>query len=98
MRTAVIELAFAGLRAAVVTSGALAGNIASARVSEKLGYRRDGEDFVSPRGVPIPRQKFRLERSRWDEREHVPVAITGLEPCLPLFGATSRASRAAARA
>jgi RimJ/RimL family protein N-acetyltransferase len=84
MRGAMLALLFDGLGLAVATSGALEGNVASARVSEKLGYEPAGEDVASPRGVAVRNRKFRLERDAW----HAPfvVEIDGLEPCLPLFG------------
>jgi RimJ/RimL family protein N-acetyltransferase len=86
MRTAMLALLFDGLRIEVATSGALEGNLASARVSEKLGYEPAGEDVASPRGVPVRNRKFRLTRERWRSRDRPPVEIDGLEPCLPLFG------------
>jgi len=85
MRAAVLELAFRGLGAVAATSGWLEGNRASARVSEKLGYREVGVSERSPRGVPVPHHDVWLERSDW--RSPVAVELTGLEPCLPLFGA-----------
>jgi RimJ/RimL family protein N-acetyltransferase len=84
MRAAVLEFAFRGLGAETARSGAIAGNVASARVSEKLGYERDEDGVAAPRGEPVCEQRFRLERSRW--RAPVPVELEGLEPCLPLFG------------
>jgi RimJ/RimL family protein N-acetyltransferase len=86
MRAAVLELLFAGLGGRAATSGALDGNVASERVSEKLGYARAGEGFASPRGVPVRERYFRLERAAWEARDRVPVEIVGLEQCLPLFG------------
>ena len=83
-RAAVLELAFRRLGAAVAESGALEQNLASQRVSEKLGYRAVGESTVSPRGEPIRHIDYRLERPEW---RGAPVEIEGLEPCLPLFGA-----------
>jgi RimJ/RimL family protein N-acetyltransferase len=83
MRAAVVELLWA-LGAEAVTSGALDGNRASARVSEKLGYRRAGTNEVSPRGTPVTNTLFRLERAGW--RSPVPVEIEGLEPARRLFG------------
>ena len=85
MRTAVLALLFDGLGGVAATSGAIDGNLASARVSEKLGYLVTGEDTVAPRGYPVRAQRFRLERADW--RPPCPVEIDGLEPCLPLFGA-----------
>jgi RimJ/RimL family protein N-acetyltransferase len=84
MRAAVLELAFRGLQAEVARSGALEGNDASLRVSEKLGYRVVGESVSSPRGVPVPQTDVELRRDDW--RPPFPVEIEGLEPCLPLFG------------
>jgi RimJ/RimL family protein N-acetyltransferase len=86
MRTAILELLFRGFGAVVATSGALAGNIASARVSEKLGYEHAGERFVEPRGEPVREQRLKLTRKRWESLDRVSVEIAGLEPCLPLFG------------
>jgi RimJ/RimL family protein N-acetyltransferase len=84
MRTAVIELAFRGLGALAVTSGAMEDNVASIRVSEKLGYTEVGEKTVAPRGEPVRERVFRLEHANW--RCPIPVEVAGLEPCLPLFG------------
>ena len=86
MRAAVLELAFGGLGAEAAESGALAGNVASERVSAKLGYLRAGEGERSPRGVPVREQRFRVTRERWVSVERPPVRIEGLGPCLPLFG------------
>jgi RimJ/RimL family protein N-acetyltransferase len=84
MRAAMLVLLFDGLGGEVATSGALEGNVASARVSAKLGYVEAGEGIASPRGVPVRQQLYRLERAGW--RSPFRVEIDGLEPCLPLFG------------
>jgi RimJ/RimL family protein N-acetyltransferase len=86
MRTAILELAFRGLGAEVARSGALDGNIASLRVSEKLGYRQVGRSTVAPRGVEVGHADLELHRDEW--RSPLPVEIEGLEPCLSLFGAS----------
>jgi RimJ/RimL family protein N-acetyltransferase len=86
MRSAMLELFFRGLGGEVATSGALEGNVSSARVSEKLGYEPAGEEFVSPRGEPVRAERFRLTRARWAGWNRPPVEIAGLEACLPLFG------------
>ena len=88
MRAAILHLAFAGLGATRAMSGALAGNTASERVSEKLGYRRAGERTAAPRGTPVREQVFRLDRATWQASDRIPVAVLGLGPCLPLFGVT----------
>ncbi|HJQ74761.1 MAG TPA: GNAT family N-acetyltransferase [Gaiellaceae bacterium] len=84
MRTAVLELAFRGLGAEQARSGAVDGNVASLRVSEKLGYRVVGHGTVAPRGVEIRHADVELRREDW--QPPVAVEIAGLEPCLPLFG------------
>jgi RimJ/RimL family protein N-acetyltransferase len=85
-RAAVLELAFRGLGARAATSGALIQNVASQRVSGKLGYRVTGMSELAPRGEPIPQYDYRLESGTWNCP--IPVEIEGLDPCLRLFGVT----------
>jgi RimJ/RimL family protein N-acetyltransferase len=84
MRTAVLELAFRGLGAEVARSGAIDGNVASLRVSEKLGYREVGRSTVAPRGETVGHADLELRRHEW--RPPLRVEIEGLGTCLPLFG------------
>jgi RimJ/RimL family protein N-acetyltransferase len=84
MRTAVLELAFRGLGAEVARSGAIDGNAASLRVSQKLGYRVIGRGTVAPRGVEVGHTDVELRREDW--RPPFPVELEGVAPCLPLFG------------
>ena len=84
MRAGVLELAFLGLGAVAATSGAMDVNVASRRVSEKLGYRIVGSGEVSPRGTPAPHLDLRIDRSDW--RSPLSVEIEGLAPCLHLLG------------
>ena len=86
MRHAALHLGFAGLGARIAVSGALEGNRASERVSEKLGYVEAGEAYHEPRGVPLRERIFVLDRASWAASARPPVEIEGLEPCLPLFG------------
>ena len=67
-------------------SGWLAGNDASRRVSETLGYVRTRTNEQRPRDVPVIEQVVAIRREAWVSP--VPVEIVGLEPCLPLFGVT----------
>jgi RimJ/RimL family protein N-acetyltransferase len=61
MRAAILELAFTGLGAVAAGSGALEGNVASARVSAKLGYtgrsperqRRPPPNGPTARSAPV---------------------------------------------
>jgi RimJ/RimL family protein N-acetyltransferase len=84
MRAAVLELAFRELGAVRATSGAIVGNEASKRVSEKLGYTITGTSSVSPRGKPLAHYDLMIEKAAWIAP--VPVEISGLASCLPLFG------------
>jgi RimJ/RimL family protein N-acetyltransferase len=84
MRVAVLELAFRGLGAELARSGAVEGNPASLRVSEKLGYRVTGRGTVSPRGVEVGHDDVELPREDW--RPPFAVDIDGLGTCLSLFG------------
>jgi RimJ/RimL family protein N-acetyltransferase len=84
-RAAVLELAFRGLGARAATSGAIWDNLASQRVSRKLGYRLVGESTVSPRGAPVRRLDYRLDAAEW--RAPIVVELEGLEDALALFGA-----------
>ncbi|MGA3031070.1 MAG: GNAT family N-acetyltransferase [Candidatus Limnocylindrales bacterium] len=84
-RAAILALAFDGLGAEMAESGYLEGNVASARVSEKLGYREIGDTFVAIEGKRVREVKLRVTRDTW-RRDLVPVTIEGLEPSLPLFG------------
>ena len=85
MRAAALFLAFDGLGALAAESGALEGNTASARVSQKLGYAPNGETLVAPRGSPVVEHRFILRRANW-RRDLLPVVIESLQPCLPMFG------------
>jgi RimJ/RimL family protein N-acetyltransferase len=85
MRAAVLELAFRRLAAIAATSGSIFGNESSKRVSEKLGYRITGTSSLAPRGEPVEKHDFRLDREDW--RCPIAVEIEGVEPCLSLFGA-----------
>jgi len=91
MRAAVLELAFTGLGAERALSGWLEGNVASARVSARLGYREKGQRVAAPRGTPVVEHRVELERSAW--RSPVPVVIEGLDGCRERFGWTAGGGR-----
>jgi RimJ/RimL family protein N-acetyltransferase len=86
MRAALLELAFRQLGARAATSGSIFGNESSKRVSEKLGYRIVGTSTLAPRGEPVEKYDFRIEREEW--RCPFDVTLEGVEPCLSLFGVT----------
>jgi RimJ/RimL family protein N-acetyltransferase len=86
MRAAVVHLAFAGLGATDVTSGAYTDNPASLGVSAKLGYEPDGFNRRAILGTVRTEQRLRLRRAVWEQHDRIPVTIDGLEPCLTLLG------------
>lgn len=86
MRAAVLALAFDGLGAHFATSGAFEDNPASMVVSRKLGYAEDGFERHLIRGRPAVMRRLRLDRQSWQAHRTSEVTISGLEPCLPLFG------------
>jgi RimJ/RimL family protein N-acetyltransferase len=85
-RAAVLELAFTGLGAEAAVSGSFMHNVKSQRVSETLGYRLTGTRTMQSRGEAVEHYDYRLDRAGW--RCPVRVELTGLEPALPLFGAS----------
>ncbi|MBO3675242.1 GNAT family N-acetyltransferase [Streptomyces sp. NEAU-YJ-81] len=87
MRAAVAHLAFEGLGALSLTSGAMVENGRSLGVSRRLGYRPDGLSVVAVRGEARTIQRLRLDRAAWEEHRTTPVEMGGLEPCRTLFGA-----------
>ena len=86
MRAAVLQLAFEGLGAEVAASAAMVDNPASLGVSRKLGYVPNGLGRNAVQGGVRVDQKLLLTREAWEQHRTVPVAIEGLEPCLPLLG------------
>lgn len=89
MRTAILEFAFSGLDAHTAVSGAFVDNPASARVSAKLGYMKDGVRWPRVRGRAVHEDRFRLNRGQFEAIDHVTVTVEGLDDCRSLFGLTS---------
>ncbi len=86
MRAAVLEVAFVHLAAATAVSGAFEDNPASHGVARTLGYEPDGIEVHAVRGKPAVLRRLRLTRARWEAHRRVPVRVSGLAECLPLFG------------
>ena len=86
MRAAVLHFAFDGLGAAEAHTGAFEDNPASLGVTRSLGYQPNGSALKAREGVPVRMLEFVLTRERWMESRRDGIAITGLEPCLPLLG------------
>jgi RimJ/RimL family protein N-acetyltransferase len=86
MRAAVLHLGFAGLGATRAETGSFAGNTASLRVTQKLGYRPNGDEVKVVDGERTVEHRFVLERQDWEPRRRSDIDIVGLEPCRPLLG------------
>ncbi|HEV2368629.1 MAG TPA: GNAT family protein [Acidimicrobiales bacterium] len=87
MRSAILHLAFAGLGAWAAHSAARDDNDASMAVTKKLGYRPNGEELASFDGERVRLLSYRMTREDWQARRRDDIVISGLEPCLDLFGA-----------
>jgi RimJ/RimL family protein N-acetyltransferase len=85
MRAAVLQLAFDHLGAVEATSGAFADNPASLRVSERLGYRRNGTKLHVRRDEPATEVLLRLEPGDF-VRPDWTLEVEGLDACRGLLG------------
>ena len=86
MRTAVLELAFRGLGAQHAISEAYEDNSASLAVSHALGYKDNGVAVERREGRAETVWSHHLLLAAADWLPEWQVSISGLEPCLPLFG------------
>lgn len=83
MRAAVLAFAFDYLEAVRARSGAFVDNLASLRVSEKLGYRRDGTQTLARRGEPVEEIRLVLDCADFVRPEWT-LRVEGFHP--QLFG------------
>ncbi len=86
MRAAVLLFAFDHLGATDARSGAFLDNAASLRVSDKLGYRRDGTEVYARRGARAENARLLVTPSTF-RRPAWPLAVEGAAGCLPVLGA-----------
>jgi RimJ/RimL family protein N-acetyltransferase len=86
MRAAVLQFAFDHLGAVAATSGAFTDNAASLRVSEKLGYRRNGTAAQVRRGEPAVEVLLRLEPADF-ARPAWTLRVDGVDGVRGLLGA-----------
>jgi RimJ/RimL family protein N-acetyltransferase len=87
MRAAILHFGFEALGATSLLSAAFSDNVASRRVSEKLGYEFDGIMTKAPRGLPVESRRFRLTRERWlEHRRPLDVRVSGFEGCRAMLG------------
>ena len=87
MRAAVLLFAFDHLGARTARSGAFSDNPASLRVSERLGYHRDGSNARARRGQRATEIRMRLDAARLVRPEWT-LEVESLEGCRKLLGAT----------
>ncbi|GIF45642.1 RimJ/RimL family protein N-acetyltransferase [Asanoa ferruginea] len=85
-RAAILHLAFEGFNAREAGSDAFADNYASNRVSEALGYTRNGTDWATRRGEPAQLLRWRLTRDEWAARRRGDIELSGVEECRPVLG------------
>lgn len=87
-RAAVLDLAFGHLGALEALSEYTEGNHASERVSRKLGYVPNGQRAAHRDDAGLVTEyQLRLDRPAWESHARPGrTAVTGLGPCLPLFG------------
>lgn len=85
MREAALHLAFDGFGASEAGSDAFADNAASNRVSEALGYTRNGTEWAARRGDPGLLQRWRMTREQWLPRRRDDITTRGVEACLEVF-------------
>ncbi|GAB2834537.1 GNAT family protein [Actinocorallia aurea] len=92
MRAAVLALVFAGLGARTAGSAAHTDNAASNAISRRLGYRENGIRFSAIQGRRVEDTLYLLDRESWAAHRTVEAEITGLGPCLPMFGLSEDAA------
>lgn len=87
-RAAILELAFGQLGAIEGLTEYTEGNDASEQVSRKLGYAPNGQHTAHRDDVGrVTEYQLRLDRLVWEGRlREVGISVTGLGPCLPMFG------------
>jgi RimJ/RimL family protein N-acetyltransferase len=85
-RSAILHLAFEGLGAREAASDAFTDNVASNRVSEALGYERNGTAWATRRGEAAELQCWRLTRDAWASRRRTDIELSGVEECKPVLG------------
>ena len=82
----ILHLAFDGLGAREAGSEAFLDNHASNRVSEAVGYRRNGTSWATRKGEPAELLRWRLTREGWLPRRRTDVELAGVRECRPVLG------------
>jgi RimJ/RimL family protein N-acetyltransferase len=89
MRAAVLAFAFDHLGAVRARSSAFSGNVASLRVSERLGYRHDGTETVVRRGRPTQDVRLLVTPDLFARPDWV-LQMEGLDACRELLGVAAQ--------
>jgi RimJ/RimL family protein N-acetyltransferase len=85
-RAAILHLAFEGFGAREASSDAFTDNHASNRVSEALGYARNGTCWATRRGEAAELLRWRLTRDVWASRRRTDIELSGVQECKPVLG------------
>jgi RimJ/RimL family protein N-acetyltransferase len=85
-RAAILHLAFEGLGAAEAHSESAVDNEASNRISERLGYERNGTSWATHQGRPVLGQRWILRRSDWEARRRPDITMFGVEAARASLG------------
>ncbi|MEV4116992.1 GNAT family protein [Nonomuraea sp. NPDC049695] len=88
-RTAVLDLAFVHLGAVEAGTEYVDGNVASAVVSRKLGYRDNGRKVSARDGERLLQHLMIIDAATWEQGAHRQVTVSGLAGCHDLFGAAT---------
>ena len=86
MREAALQLCFEGFEAAEASSEAFLDNVGSNRVSQALGYARNGTTWATRRGHPEQMQRWRITREKWRLTRRDDIRMTGVDACREAFG------------
>ncbi len=85
-RSAILHLAFDGLGALEATSEAATNNVASNRISERLGYEPNGTSWATHQGTPVLGRRWRLLRDNWESRRRSDIELEGVDACRQTLG------------
>jgi RimJ/RimL family protein N-acetyltransferase len=86
MRSAILNLAFAGLGALEAASDCFLDNHASNLVSERLGYERNGFTWATRRGERAELQCWLLRRDAWERTRRDDIEMSGVDECRAALG------------
>lgn len=86
MRVAALHLAFAGFGAVRATTGAWEDNPSSLAVTERLGYRPNGELREVRAGEAVVMRRFVMDRADWEPRRRDDIELVGADAVAELFG------------